>query len=95
MHAYTDRLWHWDARALDLDTEAETIFGETMYLSVSRHAILETTISELTQVEEIDLLDTRLPLDVTFRLEGESPSFRFQVVYLRHLVNTWTHLSTL
>lgn len=72
--AYCTRLWRKDARPLDLDaTGSDTISGKVVPLCISRHEIVSSTVFELNDAleREAEGMDTRLPLEITFRLEGK------------------------
>lgn len=73
LRTYVTRLARPDARPQDIIYLNETIEGEVVPICISREKIVESTIEELIDAcdeRTVEALDTRLPLDVTFKLEG-------------------------
>lgn len=70
--AYIERLKRPDARPLDLSSETQLIEGLTCPIHVSRDDILSTGMEELGEAlgREWEPFDTRLPLEVNFRMES-------------------------
>lgn len=73
LKAYVERLWRPDARPLDLISADEEIEGAVVPICISREQIIETTIEEMINAVERDFesFDSRLPIDVSFCLEGK------------------------
>ena len=73
LHAYREAVWRLDARPLDLASTLEVIEGATVPIMVSRSNIVISTIDEILDADQhrtTECLDTRVPLEVSFRLEG-------------------------
>ena len=84
IRTYVQRLKRSDARTLDLSSRSATITGKTVPIHISRNAILQTGVEELKEAEHREYdekLDTRLPLQVNFRMESKSKKINLQQCY--------------
>jgi hypothetical protein len=73
LQAYREAAWRPDARPLDLTSTLEVIEGATVPIMISRSNIVSSTVDEIIDADQhrvTECLDTRVPLEVSFRLEG-------------------------